>query len=98
MQSEQLIRSLNEQMNLEFSASHQYLAMGAYCSLENWDGFANFFIVQAEEERFHAMKIFHFINTLGKQAEINQVETPTKQFTSILNTFESAYDNEKKVT
>lgn len=98
MQSDKLIEALNNQMNLEFSASHQYLAMGAYCSAENWDGFANFFIVQAEEERFHAMKIFHFINALGRRAVINQVETPKAEYSSIINTFEQAYENEKKVT
>lgn len=98
MQSEQLVEALNKQMNQEFAASHQYLSMGAYCFAENWDGFANFFIVQAEEERYHAMKIFHFLNTLGKRALVNQVEKPNNEFTSILSTFEKAYENEKKVT
>ncbi len=98
MQSEALIEALNKQMSTEFAASHEYLAMGAYCNDQHWDGFANFFIVQAEEERFHAMKIFHFINALGKRVEIREVAAPTNQYSSILDTFKQAYANEKEVT
>jgi ferritin len=98
MLSDRLLEDLNEQMNSEFFASHLYLAMGSYCLAENWDGFANFFIVQSEEERFHAMKIFRFINTLGKRAIVKDLAKPNNEYTSILNTFEQAFEHEKKVT
>lgn len=98
MLNDKLLNELNEQMNSEFFASHLYLAMGAYCASESWDGFANFFIVQSEEERHHAMKIFSFINTLGKRAVVERMEAPNNEYSSILNTFEQAYEHEKKVT
>lgn len=49
MLSEKLHKSLNSQMNYEFYSAHTYLAMAAYCTDESYDGFANFFLVQAEE-------------------------------------------------
>lgn len=98
MLSEQLLEKLNHQMNYEFYSSHIYLAIAAYCASESLDGFAHFFIVQAEEEKFHAMKIFHFINTLGKRAIITGMDNPHNDYRSILGAFEEAYAHEQTVT
>ncbi|MBB6691317.1 ferritin [Cohnella xylanilytica] len=98
MISQALIDKLNDQMNYEFYSSQVYLAMAAYCSSESYDGFANFFIVQSEEEKFHAMKIFHFINRLGKRAIVSGMEHPQNEYSSLLETFEHAYSHEQTVT
>lgn len=68
--SQELTASLNEQMNFEFYSAHVYMAMVAYCSSKSLDGFANFFLVQAEEERFHGMKIYKFLNDRGHRATL----------------------------
>ncbi|TYP75549.1 ferritin [Paenibacillus methanolicus] len=96
--NEMLSRALNDQMNFEFYSAHVYLAMAAYCSGESLDGFANFFIVQAEEERFHAMKIYKFLNDRGHRATLAGMETPQNEYDSILQVFEHAYEHEKVVT
>ena len=98
MVSPALLDKLNDQMNYEFYSSQVYLAMAAYCSAESFDGFANFFIVQAEEEKFHAMKIFHFINTLGKRAVVSGMKDPLNEYGSLLDAFEQAYEHEQSVT
>jgi len=93
-----LAKALNEQMNFEFYSAHVYLAMAAYCSDDNLDGFANFFLVQAEEERFHGMKIYKFLNDRGRRATIQALPEPNNEYTSILNTFEEGYKHEMKNT
>ncbi|ERN52564.1 ferritin [Alkalihalophilus pseudofirmus] len=98
MLNDKLLEALNEQMNFEFYSAHTYMAMAAYCSAEGIDGFANFFLVQAEEERFHAMKFYNFINTLGERAVISGFEAPNNEFHSILDVFEKALTQEKVVT
>ncbi|MFC0561701.1 ferritin [Halalkalibacter alkalisediminis] len=98
MLGEKLLKGLNDQMNYEFYAAHSYLAMAAYCSAESYDGFAKFFLVQAEEERFHAMKFYNFINALGERATIQELAEPNNQFSSILDAFEKALLQEKDVT
>ena len=98
MLNEKLLKALNDQMNFEFYAAHSYLAMAAYCSDESLDGFANFFLVQAEEERFHAMKFYNFINALGERATIQALPAPNNEFASVLDTFEKALAQEKVVT
>jgi ferritin len=96
--NETLGKALNEQMNFEFYSAHVYLSLAAYCSGESWDGYANFFIVQAEEERFHAMKIYKYLNDRGLRVELSGMDTPNNQQISILDAFEQAYEHEQIVT
>lgn len=98
MLSDNLLKALNEQMNYEFYSSQTYLSMASYCAAESFDGFANFFEVQAEEEKFHAMKIYKFINTLGKRAVVTGMKDPVNDFDSIRDAFEKGYAHEKEVT
>ncbi|HEY0826824.1 MAG TPA: ferritin [Bacilli bacterium] len=98
MLSEKLHQELNRQMNFEFYSSHVYLAMAAYCSVESLDGFANFFIVQAEEEKFHAMKVYRYINAMGKRATFSGMDEPHNEYGSVLEAFEQAYAHEQIVT
>lgn len=49
---EELMNTLNEQMNFEFYSAHVYLAMAAYCSGESLDGFANFFWYRPKKSGF----------------------------------------------
>ena len=98
MLSEKLHAALNDQMNFEFYSAHAYMAMAAYCTDEAYDGFANFFLVQAEEERFHAMKFYNFLSDMGYRATIQGFDNPENDFDSILNTFKTALSHEKEVT
>lgn len=98
MINETLSQALNEQLNFEFYSAHVYLAIAAYCSGESLDGFANFFIVQAEEERFHAMKLYKYLNDRGHRVTLAGMGTPTNEYKSILDAFEHAYEHEKEVT
>ena len=90
----ELATALNEQMNFEVYSAHVYLAMAAYCSSENLDGFANFFLVQAEEERFHGMKIYKFLNDRGQRATIQALGEPHNDYKTIIEAFEQGYQHE----
>lgn len=98
MVSDKLVKALNDQMNYEFHSADVYLAMAAYFKAESLDGFANFFLVQAEEERFHAMKFFDFINDIGERVTKSGSDEPNNNFDSYLGVFEEAYQHEKSVT
>ncbi|SDO11992.1 ferritin [Alkalicoccus daliensis] len=98
MLSKTLTDALNEQMNYEFYSAHVYLATAAYCSAKSLDGFANFFLVQAEEERYHAMKFYNFINDMGERASISAMDEPVNTFNDVLDAFEQSLGHEKEVT
>ena len=51
MLSEKMIKKINEQITHELYSGNLYLSMAAYCASIDLDGFANFFIIQEQEER-----------------------------------------------
>jgi ferritin len=98
MLNDSLTDALNEQLNFELYSAHVYLAIAAYSSGESLDGFANFFMVQAEEEKFHAMKIYKYLNDRGKRVTLTGMDVPNNVYTSTLDAFEHAYEHEQEVT
>jgi ferritin len=98
MLSKKLENELNKQMNNEFFAEFEYLSMAAYFHANNLDGIANYFHVQAKEEHFHAMKIFHFILDKGGSVTLQSIAQPDTSFRSVIDVFEKALQHEKKVT
>ncbi len=98
MASQKLIEKLNEQIKHEFFSAHYYLAMAAFCSDKSLDGFANFFIAQAEEERFHAMKFFNFLTEIGEKPVITGFDNPKTDFSSLEEVFQLSLEHEQLVT
>lgn len=98
MISNNLAEALNRQMNNEFDAAQSYMAMAAHCEHENYGGFANFYLQQVEEERFHGMKIYNYLNDRGFHAKFTPTSEPQIHFDSVLDTFEVALEQEKSVT
>lgn len=98
MLSSKLQTELNNQMNNEFFAEYEYLSMAAYFHSINLDGIANYFHVQAQEEHFHAMKIFHFVLDKGGKIELQKIDKPDVTFASPIAVFEKALQHEQKVT
>ncbi|SHJ36016.1 ferritin [Geosporobacter subterraneus DSM 17957] len=98
MISEKLFAELNDQVKYELFSSNLYLAMAAYCASEDLNGFANFFRVQAEEEKFHAMKFFDYIIERNGRVTISALDQPENQYTSMLDAFQKGYVHEQFVT
>lgn len=93
-----LVAELNEQIKHEFFSANYYIAMAAYCSQQGLKGFTNFFLVQAEEERFHAMKFFHFLDEVDEKVVITGYDDPQTEFDSLEGVFTAALEHEKFVT
>ncbi len=98
MLSEKLLEELNLQIKHELYSAHYYLAMAAYCEGEDLSGFSNFFLEQAKEEKFHAMKFFDFVNEMDGRVKILGLEEPENDFGSPLEVFKAALEHEKFVT
>lgn len=98
MASEKLLKELNDQFNFELESGYYYMAMAAYCAEENLDGFANFFIIQGQEEYLHAMKFFDFINDMDGRVTMKAIGEPQNEFESLVHVFETALKHEQLVT
>lgn len=65
MLSENMTDALNNQLNKEIYSAYLYMSMSAYGSYGGLKCFANWFIVQYQEEMAHAMKIYDYIDSQG---------------------------------
>lgn len=98
MISQKLEKAINEQINKELYSEYLYLSMAAYFAGKGLAGFENFFLIQVQEERFHAMKMYHFLNERGGRAIMKPIGGPDTEFDSPLDVFEKAYKHEQYVT
>jgi ferritin len=98
MLSDKLLNELNNQLSREFESVHAYIAAAAYFHSEDLTGFANFFLVQSDEEKFHAMKIYNYINQLGGRIKIGAIQEPKNEFSSTLDAFQYALKHETALT
>lgn len=98
MLSSKISDALNKQIAMEAYAANYYLAMASWCDREGYEGSANFFYAQAEEEREHMMKIFHFVNEADGHAIAPEIGQPPKDFPSYADLFKTALGHEQKVT
>ena len=98
MASQKILNALNNQLQMEFFSEYFYMSMEAYFMDNNLDGFANFFNVQAKEERDHAYKLFNYIGRAGGKVILQAIEQPKVDFESPLEVFELALNHEKLIT
>ena len=89
---------INEQITHEFYAAYLYLAMAAHFEEQNYEGFAQWFRMQAKEEQGHAMKLFDFLVERGEQIELEQIDKPPVEFGAPVDAFRAALEHERKVT
>ena len=95
---QEMIDAINEQINAELYSSYLYLSMSAYFEEKGLAGFANWMRVQAEEEKFHGMKMFDYVCERGGRITLKAIEAPQIDWQSPLNAFEHVYEHEQKVT
>jgi ferritin len=90
--------ALNEQINAELHSAYTYLAMSAHFAEKNFDGFAAWMRLQAQEEMAHAMKLYDYVLERGGHVEFKAVAAPAGKFGTPLKIFETALSHEKKIT
>lgn len=93
-----LEKAINEQINAEMYSAYLYLSMAAYFEEQNLPGFANWMRVQFEEEQFHAMKFFDYVNERGGRVKLGAIEQPQIEWDSPIAAFEATYEHEQHVT
>ncbi|MCJ8307325.1 MAG: ferritin [Nitrosopumilus sp.] len=91
-------KALNDQVTLEAAASNNYLAMASWCEVIGYQGAANYFYTQSDEERTHMLKVVHYLNDVGATATISAIKAPTGSFKSLEGILKIALKNEQIVT
>ena len=98
MLSQKLIDELNLQIKYEMFSAQLYLSMAAWCADQQLGGFVTWFKAQAEEEKFHAMRFFEFVDDMGGKVKMTGFEDPQSDFASLTDVFEYSLEHERFVT
>ena len=92
MLGKKMEKALNEQVNAEMYSSYLYLSMEAYFQSLSLKGFANWMRCQAQEEMFHAIKMYDHIIERGGKVTLTAIEGPATAWESPLAVFEDALE------
>ena len=96
--SEKMEKALNEQITHEYASAYLYLAMSACCRDMNFDGFARWFKLQAQEELTHGDKIFDYMVDRGAKVKLLKIDEPRSDWSEPLEMFKDSLEHEKFVT
>jgi ferritin len=98
MINKKMEKAINEQINAEFYSAYLYLAMSTHFAAEGLAGFATWMRMQVQEEMFHAMKMYDFLNERGGRVVLAAINQPPADWKSPLDVFEKVAAHEVKVT
>ena len=89
---------LNAQINKEFYSAYLYLDFSNYFKARDLDGFANWYLVQAQEERDHAMLFYQYLQNENQVVTLDAIAKPDKDFTCDMDVLKAGLEHEEYVT
>lgn len=89
---------LNRQINKEFYSAYLYLDFANYYSEVGLDGFENWYRIQAQEERDHAMLLFDYMHNNDQKVILLAIDQPDMKFSDNMGPLKAAFEHEKYVT
>ena len=96
--SKKMEKQLNVQINAEMYSSYLYLSMASDLEGKALSGFSNWMKIQAQEELYHAMKLYDYVHERGGTVTLDAIEAPQTEWKDPLAIFQAAYKHELKVT
>ncbi|MBQ7799966.1 MAG: ferritin [Oscillospiraceae bacterium] len=89
---------LNQQINKEFYSAYLYLDFSNYFDAKGLDGFANWYMIQAQEERDHAMLFYQYLQNESQAVTLDAIAKPDKVFTCDMDVLKAGLEHEEYVT
>ena len=96
--NDKIAHLLNDQINKEFYSAYLYLDMANYYTGLDLDGYANYYMIQAQEERDHALLFMKYMQNNGLPVTLEAIAKPDKIFTQVLDPLVMAAEHERYVT
>ncbi len=98
MLNKKIAELINDQVNKEFYSAYLYLDFANFCDDEGLDGFANWYEVQAQEERDHAMMFRNYLKDNGVKVTLEAIAKPDKKLTKVMDALQAGLEHERYVT
>ena len=89
---------LNQQINKELYSAYLYLDFSNYFKRVGLDGFANWYMIQAQEERDHAMLFYQYLQNESQMVTLEAIDKPDKKFSEHMEVLKAGLEHEKYVT
>ena len=89
---------INEQINKEFYSAYLYLDFANYYAAAGLDGFENWYRVQAQEERDHALLFFQYLLNNGVAVSFGAIDAPDWTRGDHMTPLKKALEHEQYVT
>ena len=89
---------LNNQVNAEFYSAYLYLDFSNYYKDAGLDGYANWYMIQAQEERDHAMLFIQYLQQQGEAVVLEAIDKPDKEYKEFIDPLKMGAEHERVVT
>lgn len=98
MLDKQVVELLNQQVNKEFYSAYLYLDFSNFYYDRGLEGFGNWYKIQAQEERDHAMLFIQYLQNNGEKVVLEAVDKPDIALQSAKHVLAEGLKHEQYVT
>ena len=98
MLDRKVVQLLNEQINKEFYSAYLYLDFSNHFIDQELNGFGNWYKIQAQEERDHALLFLEYLQNNGEKIDLLPIGKPDVALTDNMTVLDAGLNHERYVT
>lgn len=98
MLNKDIVQLLNQQINKELYSAYLYMDFANYYADQNLNGFENWFFVQMQEERDHALLFRQYLLNNAEAIKLEALAAPDKKYGSFRDPLIFGLEHEQYVT
>ena len=98
MLNEKVSKLINTQINKEFYSAYLYLLFSNFYDEKGLDGYANWYKIQAQEERDHAMLMLEYMRLNSEKITLEAIDKPEKKLETLMDPLKAGLEHEQYVT
>ncbi len=98
MLSQKVAALLNTQVNKELYSAYLYLEFSNFYVEQGLSGFANWYRIQAQEERDHALLMLQYLQNNGEKVTLEAIDKPKAELNENMDPLTTGLAHEQYVT
>ena len=98
MLNKKIAEMINKQIKREFFSGYLYLQFANWYTYKGLSGFGNWYTIQAQEERDHAMKMMAYMQENGEYVDLEEIEKPVIDLKEPIDGLKKALEHEQFIT
>ena len=95
---QKVAKLINDQINKEFYSAYLYLDFANYYGSVGLDGFENWYKIQAQEERDHALLFYQYLQNNDEKVTLEAIAKPDCVLNDHMAPLKKGLEHEKYVT